>query len=151
MGDRNVVAAGLLIAIGLAMGGYFVGDGLFAARSTERYVTVKGLAEREVAANLVIWPITYAVTADDLGTLQRRTDDGATKIRAFLAADFDGDEISIAASTRVAELRDGTITEYLVTTAGAPGERISQGEVTTVEPDADGKVPLQFQVDTDGA
>jgi hypothetical protein len=98
MGDRNGAAAGLLIAIGLAVGGYFVGNGLFAARSTERFVTVKGLAEREVAANLVIWPITYAVTADDLGTLQRRTDDGATKIRAFLAADFDGDEISIAAA-----------------------------------------------------
>jgi hypothetical protein len=47
--------------------------------------------------------------------------------------------------------RAAAITEYLVSTAGAPAERISQGEVTTVEPDADGKVPLQFQVDTDGA
>jgi hypothetical protein len=98
MGERSVMIAGSLVAIGLAVGGYFIGDGLLSARSADRYVTVKGLAEREVAANLVIWPITYTVTADDLGTLQQRTDDGAAKIRAFLAADFDEEEISIAAA-----------------------------------------------------
>jgi hypothetical protein len=89
----NAVLGGL-IGIGLAVGGYFVGDGLLQARSADRYVTVKGLAEREVAANLVIWPITYTVTADDLSTLQQRTDDGASKIRAFLGHDFGGDEVS---------------------------------------------------------
>jgi hypothetical protein len=98
MGDRHVMVAGSLIAVGLAVGGYFIGDGLFAARSTDRYVTVKGLAEREVVANLVIWPITFAVTADDLGTLQRRTDEGVVKIRAFLADEFDQGEISVAAA-----------------------------------------------------
>jgi hypothetical protein len=89
----NAVLGGL-IGIGLAVGGYFVGDGLLQARSAERYVTVKGLAEREVAANLVIWPITYTVTADDLSTLQQRTDDGASKIRTFLADAFEDQEIS---------------------------------------------------------
>jgi hypothetical protein len=98
MGERSVMVAGSLVAIGLAVGGYFIGEGLLRARSADRYVTVKGLAEREVAANLVIWPITYTVTADDLGTLQQRTDDGAVKIRAFLAADFDQEEISVAAA-----------------------------------------------------
>jgi hypothetical protein len=47
--------------------------------------------------------------------------------------------------------RATAITDYLVNTAGAPAGRIRQGDVTTVEPDADGKVPLQFQVDADGA
>jgi hypothetical protein len=98
MNERNTVIAGTLIAIGLAVGGYFIGNGLLRARSADRYVTVKGLAEREVAANLVIWPITYTVTADDLGTLQRRTDDGAAKIQEFLAADFEDHEISVSAA-----------------------------------------------------
>ena len=98
MGERSVMIAGSMVAIGLAVGGYFIGEGLLRARSADRFVTVKGLAEREVAANLVIWPITYTVTADDLGTLQQRTDDGAVKIRAFLAADFDQEEISVAAA-----------------------------------------------------
>lgn len=96
MNGRNVIAAGILIAIGLALGGHFIGNGLLAARAADRFVTVKGLAEREVAANLVIWPITYTVTADDLGTLQQRTDDGAAKIRSFLAGVFEEAEIGIS-------------------------------------------------------
>ena len=87
----------LLIAVGLSLGGYFVGHGLLEARSSDRYVTVKGLSEREVPANLVLWPIVYTVTADDLETLQRRLDDGADKIRAFLADTFAPEEISESA------------------------------------------------------
>lgn len=92
----NLVAAGLLVAVGVAVGGYFVGHGLLAARASDRYVTVRGLAEREAPANLVVWPITYTVTADDLGTLQRRSDDGAAKVRAFLAGEFSDDEVSLS-------------------------------------------------------
>lgn len=101
-GGVNVLAAGLLVSLGLCVGGYFIGSGLLRARAADRFVTVKGLAEREVAANLVIWPITYTVTADDLGTLQKRTDDGASRIRAFLGDEFAADEIS----TSVARVTD---------------------------------------------
>ncbi|HSO23227.1 MAG TPA: SIMPL domain-containing protein [Chondromyces sp.] len=92
----SVVVAGLLVAAGVAVGGYFVGHGLLAARSSDRYVTVRGLAEREVPANLVVWPITYTVTADDLSTLQRRSDESAAKIAAFLADGFSSGEISVS-------------------------------------------------------
>lgn len=92
----GVVVAGLLVAAGVAVGGYFVGNGLLAARSSDRYVTVRGLAEREVPANLVVWPITYTVTAEDLSTLQRRSDEGAAKIAAFLADGFSREEISLS-------------------------------------------------------
>lgn len=101
-GNGNLVAAGLLVAVGLAVGGFFVGRGLLVARASDRYVTVRGLAEREVAANLVVWPVTYTVTADDLGTLQRRSDEGAAKIRAFLAGEFSENEIS-ASQARVTD------------------------------------------------
>jgi hypothetical protein len=101
MNDRNFVGeviAGTLIAAGIAVAGFFVGSGLLQARSADRFVTVKGLAEREVDADLVIWPITYTVTANDLGTLQRRIDDGATRIREFLSEKFEASEISTSAS-----------------------------------------------------
>jgi len=101
-GNGNLVAAGLLVAVGLAVGGFFVGRGLLVARASDRFVTVRGLAEREVAANLVVWPVTYTVTADDLGTLQRRSDEGAAKIRAFLAGEFSDNEIS-ASQARVTD------------------------------------------------
>jgi len=89
--------AALLVAFGLAAGGYFIGHGLLEARAADRYVTVKGLAEREVKADLVIWPLRYAVTADELATLQRLSDESEGKVRAFLARHFDGDDISVSA------------------------------------------------------
>jgi len=47
--DRSAATVlGLLLGAGVAAGGWFVGNGLFAARASERYVTVKGLAERQV-------------------------------------------------------------------------------------------------------
>jgi hypothetical protein len=85
------------VALGLAVGGYFIGHGLLKARSSERFVTVKGLAEREVKTDLAIWPLVFAVTADDLVTLQSRADDSARKIRAFLERDFQGEPVSVSA------------------------------------------------------
>jgi len=91
---RSLTLAAALVAAGVALSGYFVGSGFLQARAADRSVTVRGLAEREVAADLVIWPIIYTVTADDLAALQRRTDEGAAKIRAFLAGSFSEGEIS---------------------------------------------------------
>jgi len=95
--NSQFIVPGLLIAIGIGLGGYFIGHGLLKARSADRYVTVKGLSEKEVPANLVLWPIVYTVTADDLETLQRRLDDGAAKIRDFLGDEFDEQEVSVSA------------------------------------------------------
>ena len=100
MNNETRISSAILggaVAIGLAVGGYFIGHGLLKARSSERFVTVKGLAEREVKADLAIWPLVFAVTADDLVTLQARADDGARKIRAFLERDFKGEPVSASA------------------------------------------------------
>lgn len=97
---RDVLSAlilGLAIASGVALGGYFIGDGLEQARSSDRYVTVKGLAEREVKADLALWPGQFAVTADDLTVLQKRAETSEQTIRAFLAKDFAGESITVSA------------------------------------------------------
>jgi hypothetical protein len=88
---------GIAVAIGIALGGYFIGKGLLDARASDRYVTVKGLAQKDVKADLVIWPLRFAVTADDLSTLQRLSDESARKVRAFLSERFEGDSISVSA------------------------------------------------------
>jgi hypothetical protein len=46
-----------IIAAGLALGGLFIGGGFARARSADRFVTVKGISEREVKADLAIWPL----------------------------------------------------------------------------------------------
>jgi hypothetical protein len=99
MTDRPFAPAallGLLLAAGIALAGYWIGDGLLQARATDRFVTVKGLSERELPANLVLWPIVFNVTADDLIDLQQRVDENVVRVRDFLAADFDEAEIGVS-------------------------------------------------------
>jgi len=88
---------GALVGAGIALAGSFIGNGFLQARASDRFVTVKGLSEREVAADLVLWPIVYAVTANDLGSLQQGVETGEKKIRAFLGSDFDPSEIGATA------------------------------------------------------
>lgn len=89
------VLLGGLIAIGLGVAGYFVADAAWAIRGSERLVEVKGLAEREVPADLVLWSLSYSVTADDMGNLNRRLADDTETVRDFLEArGFDKKEIS---------------------------------------------------------
>lgn len=85
---------GATIALGLALAGYFLSDGLVKLKAAERYVTVKGLAEREVQANLAIWPIVYTASANSLPQLQKALDAGDDAIVAFLKErGFSGDEL----------------------------------------------------------
>ena len=75
-GNRSPFGAaailGLFLAIGLIGSGYLIGGALEQNRAANRFVTVKGLAEREVRANLCIWPIGFNVTGDELVEVQSR-------------------------------------------------------------------------------
>ena len=55
----------LAIAAGTSLGGYFIGRGFTDARALERTVNVKGLSERDVPADVAIWPLQLSV-ADNL-------------------------------------------------------------------------------------
>ena len=89
---------GLCLALGLAAAGAFVGHGLFEVRAAQRFVTVKGLSEREIPADLALWPIVYTDTGDDLSTVQAKVEKDAASIRAYLARfGFDDGEISFSA------------------------------------------------------
>ena len=94
---RDAPIAALILAVGIAAAGWLVGDALYEARAAERSVTVRGLSERELPANLALWPIVFSVTADDLGTLQERADASVAKVRQFLAQDFRPEQVSVSA------------------------------------------------------
>ena len=63
-------AAGIL-AVGLALGGFFPGYYYYQARLRDNFVTVKGLAEMDVKADLGVWNIKFVVTGDELLGVQR--------------------------------------------------------------------------------
>lgn len=77
-----MLPAGIL-AVGLAAGGYLLGDGLTRMKMAERSVTVRGLAEREVTADLATWTISYSATATDMASAQASVDRDTASIVAF--------------------------------------------------------------------
>ncbi|WP_439533235.1 SIMPL domain-containing protein [Polymorphobacter sp.] len=104
MTDRSQTALllpALVLALGIVVGGYLLGDGLTRARMAERSVTVRGLAERDVTANLATWTISTSAVGYDLAALQARADaDGETvlgflKSRGFKPDEIESGEISV--------------------------------------------------------
>ena len=72
-----------VLAIGIALGGFFIGDGIYRAMSG-RTVTVKGLAERDVVADTAVWNIKINGVGGDVATLQSKIDADITEIHNFL-------------------------------------------------------------------
>jgi len=72
-----------ILAVGLIVGGYLLGDGLTRAKAADRSVTVRGLAERDVTADLATWTISYSATAGNLAEAQASVDNDTKQIGAF--------------------------------------------------------------------
>lgn len=93
---------GLLISIGLIGAAWLGGSVALNIKQLERTVTVKGLAEREMPADRVIWPIRFTETDNDLPALNARLQSSASAVTAFLQKQgFDAEEISSSAPTLV--------------------------------------------------
>ncbi len=84
---------GGLIAIGLIGAGGFIGSGLVNAQVGNRQVTVRGVAERDVVADLAVLTISFSYSGDDLDAVTGRIDGDLTKVRAFLTAQGYPDDV----------------------------------------------------------
>lgn len=85
MSRNGSVLGALLVAIGLVGAGWFAAQGMARLKTADRYVTVKGSAERIVDADLVVWPLPHTVGGNDLADVQRRLDANTATIRGFFA------------------------------------------------------------------
>jgi hypothetical protein len=75
---------GLLLALGLILGGWALGSEIKGIRLGDRYITVRGLAERTVKSDLAVWPIDYKEAGDDLQSLYSKTEADRKTILQFL-------------------------------------------------------------------
>jgi uncharacterized protein len=75
---------GSLLALGLIVGGWVLGVQIKATRLSDRYVTVRGLAERNVKSDLAIWSLGYKEAGDDLSLLYAKTEADKKSILQFL-------------------------------------------------------------------
>lgn len=89
MTDNRLIPAavfGGLLAVGLIGGGALVGQGVVNARVGDRAVTVRGLAERNVKADLAVLPLRFTSSGEVLSEVQGRIDGDLAMVRQFLTA-----------------------------------------------------------------
>ena len=98
--QNNVLSSallGLFIAVGLVLGGRYINSAAVTWQAANRSVTVKGLAERQVPANLALWPLHFSVSGDSLNVVQQQIDTQASTISGFLRnAGFKKSEITLS-------------------------------------------------------
>jgi uncharacterized protein len=93
------LVSSICIALGLIISGYYIGNGYAAARKI-KYVTVKGLSEREVQADTSILSLSFSATSEDLMVAQTKIEKDTKKIIDFLISNgFTNDEIEIGQTT----------------------------------------------------
>ncbi|WP_209402045.1 SIMPL domain-containing protein [Pseudozobellia sp. WGM2] len=85
----------VVIAIAIIIAGYFVGNMHRIGKQYDRYVQVKGLSEREVNADLAVWPMTISLTGNDLVTLRKDIEEQNLQVsRFFKEQGFTDDELT---------------------------------------------------------
>lgn len=82
--DLALVVAAALVALALGFMAISLKAGLTQFRDADRVVSVKGLAERTVKADLALWPINFSVAGNSLDRLQTEIDEQQSLIRSFL-------------------------------------------------------------------
>ncbi|MEO0500763.1 MAG: SIMPL domain-containing protein, partial [Pseudomonadota bacterium] len=93
----TILVAAVVLALGMVAGGYLLGDGLTRARLADRAVTVRGLAERDVEADLATWTIRFAAQGRDFTAVKADAVEMETSVRRFLARQgFAADAIEAA-------------------------------------------------------
>ncbi len=111
---RRWLASAGVLTLGLIAGGYLLGNGLVRAKEADRSVTVRGLAERDVTADLATWTIAYSATAEDLAGAQTGVDADSSAIRSFFSeVGFPPEELQ-PTGVNVSQFTDNGVTKFTV-------------------------------------
>ncbi|MGH8251532.1 MAG: SIMPL domain-containing protein [Steroidobacteraceae bacterium] len=82
---RSIMVLGAFLLAGLAALGWLAGRAALEVKSLERTVVVKGLSEREMPADVAIWPLTFQEANNDLNALFESIQRKSALIVEFLA------------------------------------------------------------------
>ena len=107
--DKGKFYSGLCIMAGLVVLGIMIPTAVMKYRSFDRTVNVKGLCEKEVRADKVIWPIVYKVMSDNVQSIYSQIDAANAVIVDFLkAGGVTEDEMTVS----VPQISDKLANEY---------------------------------------
>ena len=96
--NKSYLLCSAIIALGIVVLGFCIKGGIDNFANKDRKVAVKGLAEKEVDADKVTWPIVSKELGNDLPELYTRLGNTQSKIKRFLTSSgIKADEISVNA------------------------------------------------------
>lgn len=125
----------IALAVGLLGLGYFVGEGIRDFNRAERTISVRGLAEKQVKANVAVWQLNFTVASDQITEVRTEMPKIQAVVLDFLKQKgFEDKEIS-----KTSALRDRQAQEY----GGEKGNRFVANNaiiVTTSKVDEVAKV-----------
>lgn len=81
--DRSL-ARTIVLGVSFMLGAVLFGFGVARVRSSDRFVTVKGVAERQVRADVAIWPLHVTGADNELAAAQAKLTRSLAGVRAFL-------------------------------------------------------------------
>lgn len=91
------VAAAAILAAGIVIAGWLLYRGVVHFKDSDRVVSVKGLSEKEVKADRVIWPLVYKLAGNDVAALYNTIENNNSKIVSFLVSNgIAEDEITVS-------------------------------------------------------
>ena len=100
--NRTILLAGCaILAVGLSLGGYAIGDGLVRMKRADREVTVRGVAQRDVTANRASWQMHYSEHAHDLPAALAAEDRDSIRIAQYLRSQGFADPATAPSSADV--------------------------------------------------
>lgn len=82
--DKGLTIGLILLALSICFAGFMIAGGMKEFRAADRSVNMKGLAQKDVEADLAIWTIKHTATGNDLSAVQATIKNNGLKIRNFL-------------------------------------------------------------------
>ncbi|MBL0308376.1 MAG: SIMPL domain-containing protein [Bacteroidetes bacterium] len=84
MEKRGLSILALAILVGMVVGAFILGKSIERFKTDDRYISVKGFSEREVKADLAIWPLKIRMAVGDIQTGSKSMESARVKVIEFL-------------------------------------------------------------------
>jgi hypothetical protein len=86
----------IVLAVSIVIAGYFIGNISKNGKEYDRSVHVKGLSEKQVIADLAVWPMNITLAGNDLKILKDEIENQINEVKNFfINQGFTDEEISI--------------------------------------------------------
>lgn len=82
--QSGLILIGVSIIAGLFILGFFMNQSVKTFKGYDRTVTVRGLAEQEHLANVIIWPVQFTVASNNQQEIYKMLEDNVEKVTLFL-------------------------------------------------------------------